>query len=245
MTQAISMMGSLNNGISAQLLANYNAANSVATDLSSSIFDASVNSNTYNPAYINGPTMGIYPTMGMGMGYPMGMGMGMGMYNPLMMNSMYQQAYANNLDFQNQMMDKQSDWDVKHSMKYDINQYQMDIKNESFANKIAQMQDYIQANNPDAANDVYHDLLKMAAQKYGKETTGNNRLDAHNCMKARINELYRNQTGSDIVDDIEQNCGSAIENAWNDGRKGYTVLMLTSYQKNHSRQLLMIRMKIQ
>ena len=220
MTQAISIMGSLNNGISSQLLANFNAANSVATDLSSSIFDASVNTNTYNPAYINGPTMGMYPTMGMG--YPMGMGMGMGMMgmNPLMMNTMYQQAQINNLDFQNEMFDRQANWNVKHAWTNDINGYQVGIKDEEFANKIEQMRSYISQNNADAANDVYHDLLRMAAMKYGKETNSNNRLDSHNCMKARVNELYRNQTGSNIVDDIDQNCKGTLANAWEDGRKG-------------------------
>ena len=218
MTQSISMVGSLNNGISSQLLANFNTSRSMAADLAGSIFNTSLPVTSMTPAYLNGAGMGMmYPGMGMGMGmYGMGM---YGMYDPLTMNRMYQQIQVSNMDFQNEMMDRQSNWNVKHAWTNDINDYQVDIKDESFANKIQQMHDFITTNNADAANQMYQELLLMAAQKYGKETTGNNRLNAHNCMKAKINELYQQYTGSSIINDIDQHCDNMVENAWNDGGK--------------------------
>ena len=221
MTQAIGITGSLNNGVSSQLLANFNTSRSMATDLAGSIFNSPL-PVTPTSTYLNGPGMGMGMFPGMGMGYGMGMygmGYGMGMYNPLMMNQMYQQIQASNTDFQNRAVDKQSDWNVEHAWKNDVNNYQIEIKDEEFTNKIQQLQSQIHDNNTDAANQTYQELLRLAALKYNPETVNNKRLDTHNCMKAKVNQLYQQYTGSTIIDDIDQNCKDSTVNAWEDGRK--------------------------
>ncbi|MBQ6515547.1 glycine zipper family protein [bacterium] len=214
MTQALSIVGSMNNGVSSQLLANLGTARSVASDLSGSIFNSSMPMSNMPSTYLNGPGMG----MGMGM-YP-GMGMGMmGMYNPLMMNQMYQQIQASNADFQHKAMDRASDWNVEHAWKNDINQTQITAKDEEFRNKVLLMKKFIEQNNPDAAYNMYHTLLNMASKKYNPEISGNRRLDAKNANKALVNQIYEQYAGSRIEDDIEMYCKDSTSNAWEDGLK--------------------------
>lgn len=216
MTQAIGIMGSLNNGMSSQLMANLGTSRSMAADLAGSIFNSPLPVSNMPSTYLNGPGMG----MGMGMFPGMGMGMyGMGMYNPLMMNQMYQQIQASNADFQHKAMDRQSDWSVEHAWRNDINQTQISVKDEEFRNKIQQMKRFIEENNPDAANGVYQTLLTMASKKYNPEINSNRRLDSKNSMKAIVNQLYEQYTGCSIIDDIESHCKSSTANAWEDGRK--------------------------
>jgi len=218
MTTAVGTTGSLYNygSSSGMLLNGYMLADgAMDSTIGKSVF-SSTGCGPVTP-YLN-PMMGMCNPMMMGMYNPMMMGM----YNPLYWNDINHQIQSSNLDFNHEMHQKSSNYQVDNSWIQDTTNYQIGIKDQVFAQQIANLQDAIRTNKTDKAIRIHADLYNQLQQKYSSELSSESRVDSDQAIRTKICELYRNYTqGSDLYEDVMTHCKGSFAQGFEQGSRGY------------------------